>query len=477
LTNNLAQAYRRNILRLQASARGGQVIGLVGLIFSESEAEIEPIIADAPRTGLPCPAGQRLAAQGWGRRRYSPPWALVEQALACARQASVQSTVGVRYLSVRPVARNLDAIGFFYRAGFELLGRVELGICDRRSWRAGSRGRKYFAMTAVQNTASAVQNTAKRAVTKRPFTAGGYLNSRRIIMAQPIYQVDGFTDKPFAGNPAGVCILPKKVSEEWMKAVAREMNLSETAFLLPQEDAGQANVADIASRAADKASQAGKESQPGKEKQWFNLRWFTPVTEVDLCGHATLASAHILWETGRLLPDQQARFHTRSGMLTADRRGDWIEMNFPSKPEQPATIPIDFPSVLGAQPKYVGRNQFDYLVELENEAVLRDLKPDFVRLAKMPVRGVIVTCLPDDPEKFDFISRFFAPAVGVDEDPVTGSAHCCLGWFWGKRLGKTEMTAYQASARGGVVKVRLAGDRVILSGQAVTVLRGEILSN
>jgi PhzF family phenazine biosynthesis protein len=276
-------------------------------------------------------------------------------------------------------------------------------------------------------------------------------------MAQPIYQVDAFTDKPFSGNPAGVCILPKKTSEEWMKAVAREMNLSETAFLLPQED-------------------TSKETQAGKGQLWFNLRWFTPVTEVDLCGHATLASAHILWETGRLLPDQQARFHTRSGMLTADLRGQWIEMNFPSKPEQPATIPIDFPLVLGVQPKYVGRNQFDYLVEVENEAILRDMKPDFIRLAKMPVRGVIVTCLPSDPEKYDFISRFFAPSVGVNEDPVTGSAHACLGWFWGKRLGKTEMTAYQASERGGVVKVRLAGDRVFLSGQAVTVVRGEILS-
>lgn len=274
-------------------------------------------------------------------------------------------------------------------------------------------------------------------------------------MAQAIYQVDAFTDKPFAGNPAGVCILPKKVSEEWMKAVAQEMNLSETAFLLPQED-------------------ASVEPQAGKTQQWFNLRWFTPVTEVDLCGHATLASAHILWETGRLRPDEQARFHTRSGMLTADRREDWIEMNFPSKPEQPATIPADFGSVLGVQFKYVGRNQFDYLVEVEDEATLRNMKPDFQRLARLPVRGVIVTCLPADPNQYDFISRFFAPAVGVNEDPVTGSAHTCLGWFWGKRLGKTEMTAYQASARGGVVKVRLAGERVFLSGQAVTVLRGEI---
>lgn len=288
-------------------------------------------------------------------------------------------------------------------------------------------------------------------------------------MAQPIYQVDAFTTKPFAGNPAGVCILPKKMPEDWMKAVAREMNLSETAFLLPVEDTGK--------EARSDKERMAEDTQVGKGQTVFNLRWFTPVTEVDLCGHATLASAHILWETGRLLPNQQARFHTRSGMLTADKRDDWIEMNFPSKPEQPATIPIDFPAVLGVQPKYVGRNQFDYLVEVDNETVLRGMKPDFFRLAKMPVRGVIATCLPDEPEKFDFVSRFFAPAVGINEDPVTGSAHACLGWFWGKRLGKTEMTAYQASARGGVVKVRLAGDRVILSGQAVTVIRGEIFTN
>jgi PhzF family phenazine biosynthesis protein len=293
-------------------------------------------------------------------------------------------------------------------------------------------------------------------------------------MALPIYKVDAFTAKPFTGNPAGVCILTKKVSEEWMKAVAREMNLSETAFLLPVEDA-------VKDPQAGKDKKTAKESmaedtQVGKGQLVFNLRWFTPMVEVDLCGHATLASAHILWETGRLLPSQQARFHTRSGMLTADLRGDWIEMNFPSKPEQPATIPVDFPAVLGVQPKYVGRNQFDYLVEVENEIVLRNMKPDFVRLAKMPVRGVIATCLPTDTNEYDFISRFFAPAVGVNEDPVTGSAHACLGWFWGKRLGKTEMTAYQASARGGIVKVRLAGDRVFLCGQAVTVVRGEIIS-
>jgi predicted PhzF superfamily epimerase YddE/YHI9 len=276
---------------------------------------------------------------------------------------------------------------------------------------------------------------------------------------QIIYQVDAFTNRPFAGNPAGVCILSEPASEAWMQNVAREMNLSETAFLARQTDVHQEDGL--------------------RHSDVFNLRWFTPAVEVDLCGHATLASAHILWETSRLLPGEQARFHTRSGMLTADlrcasnARGNWIEMNFPSKPEQPATVPANFPSVLGAQPKYVGRNQFDYLVEVESEEILRNLKPDFVRLCKLPVRGVIVTCRSDSDE-YDFVSRFFAPAVGINEDPVTGSAHCCLACYWGKRLNKTEMTAYQASSRGGVVKVRLAGDRVILSGQAVTVIRGEL---
>jgi PhzF family phenazine biosynthesis protein len=259
-----------------------------------------------------------------------------------------------------------------------------------------------------------------------------------------ITQVDAFTARPFAGNPAAVCILPEAPPESWMRDVAREMNLSETAFLVPQDGS-------------------------------YNLRWFTPAVEVDLCGHATLASAHVLWEEGRLAVDAQARFHTRSGLLLAERKRHWIEMDFPAKAEQATEAPEGLAAALGMAPVYVGRNQFDYLVEVESAEALRGLKPDHSALRKLPVRGVIVTARSDAAE-FDFISRFFAPGAGVDEDPVTGSSHVCLAPYWSRRLGKTEMTAYQASPRGGVVRVRVAGDRVFLGGQAVTVLRGELVT-
>jgi PhzF family phenazine biosynthesis protein len=262
-------------------------------------------------------------------------------------------------------------------------------------------------------------------------------------MGLTLYQIDAFTDRPFAGNPAAVCLLDGPRDDRWMQEVAREMNLSETAFLLPQADG-------------------------------FNLRWFTPAVEVALCGHATLASAHALWETKRLQLDQPARFHTKSGLLTAERKGALIELDFPAKPEASAPPPAGLAEALGCQPKYVGRNAFDYLIEIDGETTLRNLAPDFSALAKIPVRGVIVTSRSDSPE-FDFVSRFFAPASGVNEDPVTGSAHCCLGPFWQSRLNKSEFTAYQASARGGVVKVRVEGQRVKLAGQAVTVLRGELV--
>jgi len=262
-------------------------------------------------------------------------------------------------------------------------------------------------------------------------------------MTLTIYQVDAFADKPFAGNPAGVCILPGPRDAEWMQNVAREMNLSETAFLIKQADG-------------------------------FNLRWFTPAVEVDLCGHATLASAHILWETGVLNSDAQARFDTRSGLLTAERRGEWIELNFPSTPEEPAAAPADLVKGLGVTPKYAGKSKFDYLLEVDSEDTVRGLNPDLTLLKKVPTRGIIVTSLAT-PGGYDFVSRFFAPRSGVDEDPVTGSAHCCLGPYWSKRLKKNELVAYQASARGGVVRVRISGERVYLSGQAVTVLRGELI--
>jgi PhzF family phenazine biosynthesis protein len=259
-----------------------------------------------------------------------------------------------------------------------------------------------------------------------------------------IFQVDAFTSEPFLGNPAGVCLLPAAREASWMQAVAREMNLSETAFLV---DNGEG----------------------------FDLRWFTPAIEVDLCGHATLASAHTLWEEGILRHDEAARFATRSGTLTAARCGDAIEMDFPAKREQHAKPPADLLAALGCEPRYLGRNQFDYLVLVDSEDEVRALRPDFRLLGTVPVRGVIVTAASSHSE-FDFVSRFFAPAAGVNEDPVTGSAHCALGPFWAARLGKSTLRAYQASPRGGVLTVRVAGDRVFLGGRAVTVLRGELLA-
>ena len=263
-------------------------------------------------------------------------------------------------------------------------------------------------------------------------------------MTLPIFQVDAFTDRPFAGNPAAVCLLPGARDAVWMQNVAREMNLSETAFLFQEGDG-------------------------------FHLRWFTPTAEIDLCGHATLASAHILWAEGRLKPNEEARFHTRSGLLTAYRRGDWIEMDFPAQPDYPVEAPYELIQGLGVTPLYVGMTRFDYLVEVESENEVRGLNPDFRLLAVLPVRGVMVTSLARSTHGYDFICRFFAPQYGVDEDPVTGSAFCSLGPFWRQRLQKDEFLAYQASARGGVVRVRVGDDeRVYLGGQAVTVLRGEL---
>jgi PhzF family phenazine biosynthesis protein len=261
-------------------------------------------------------------------------------------------------------------------------------------------------------------------------------------MPLQIVQVDAFSSQAFGGNPAAVCILPEPRDEKWMAKIAMEMNLSETAFLLANGDG-------------------------------YQLRWFTPAVEVDLCGHATLASAHVLWEDGRLEPGVAARSHTKSGLLTCERRGAWIEMNFPAKLEQPAEPPPQLAEALGCDLKYTGRNQFDYLVEVADETTLRALEPRHYLLRQLPVRGVIATARGSG--EYDFVSRFFAPGSGIDEDPATGSAHCALAPFWAARLGKTEMTGFQASPRGAVVKVRVAGDRVFLLGQAVTVLRGDLL--
>jgi len=255
--------------------------------------------------------------------------------------------------------------------------------------------------------------------------------------------VDAFTDRPFSGNPAAVCLLDAPPDEAWMQDVAREMSLPETAFVVPRKDG-------------------------------FGLRWFTPAVEVDLCGHATLAAAHVLWQEGRLAGDAVARFHTRSGLLTAARDGDWIVLDFPAEPAAQAPPPPGLLDALGAQARWVGRNRMDYLVEVASEPVVRGLAPDLVRLATVPARGVIVTSVGTGAH--DFVSRFFAPRAGIPEDPVTGSAHCCLGPYWRPRVGRDAMVGYQASARGGEVRVRLTGDRVLLGGRAVTVLRGHLMS-
>ncbi|HVO66453.1 MAG TPA: PhzF family phenazine biosynthesis protein [Syntrophales bacterium] len=261
-------------------------------------------------------------------------------------------------------------------------------------------------------------------------------------MGEIIIQIDAFTDQPFKGNPAAVCVLSRHRNDTWMQNVAREMNLSETAFLEKKVDG-------------------------------FNLRWFTPSIEVELCGHATLASAHALWEIGYLNLKDQARFFTKSGLLTAALKGGWIEMDFPVEPETAISPPADLSKALGVSFKYAGKNRFDYIVEVDSEETLRRISPDFTLLTTIPMRGVIVTS-PSSSREYDFTSRFFAPAVGVNEDPVTGSAHCCLGPYWEAKLSKNEMVGYQASARGGIVRVRMAKDHVFLSGQAVTVLRGEL---
>jgi PhzF family phenazine biosynthesis protein len=258
-----------------------------------------------------------------------------------------------------------------------------------------------------------------------------------------LLQIDAFTDEPFKGNPAAVCLLEQQKSSEWMQHLAQEMNLSETAFLR-QQDGG------------------------------WSLRWFTPAVEVDLCGHATLASAHALWEEGILPPTDTAKFHTRSGVLTAVRAGEWIELDFPAKPQQPVAAPEGLLDALGVKCAiHTGKSAFDYLVEVDSEDAVRELNPNHALLRQLPARGIIVTSKAKGGE-YDFVSRFFAPGSGVDEDPVTGSAHCTLAPFWASRLHKNEFVAYQASARGGVIRVRLDGDRVKLGGRAVTVFRGEL---
>lgn len=260
-------------------------------------------------------------------------------------------------------------------------------------------------------------------------------------MPHKLTQVDAFTNRAFTGNPAGVCILDEPEPDYWMQDVAREMNLAETAFLVPHEEG-------------------------------YDLRWFTPLAEVELCGHATLASAHVLWESGLLPITETARFHTRSGELLARRADEWIELDFPALPPTNAELPDDLSEGLGAEPVAVWRSRYDLLVELADEKTVRTLTPDFSLLRRVDARGVIVTA--EGIGTYDFVSRFFAPRLGIDEDPATGSAHCVLGPFWKERLGRDGLMGYQVSPRGGRIRTRVEGDRVVLGGQAVTVMRIEM---
>lgn len=284
-------------------------------------------------------------------------------------------------------------------------------------------------------------------------------------MPIPLYQVDAFTDKPFGGNPAAVCLLSPRddtaQDESWMQSVAAEMNLSETAFLVKR---------------GNRALAVGRSTEPTTAPDGYDLRWFTPAVEVNLCGHATLASAHALWSEGHLDKAETARFHTKSGLLTCqfDESG-WIQMDFPARLSDAVDPPDGLLAALGIeQPLSVSRNADDYLVEVESPEMVYSLAPDFGALAQVETRGTVVTSRAADGDEFDFVSRMFAPAAGVNEDPVTGSAHCALTPYWANKLGKNRMVGYQASSRGGIVRVTLQGERIQLSGQAVTVLRGEL---
>ena len=269
-------------------------------------------------------------------------------------------------------------------------------------------------------------------------------------MTAPLFVVDAFASKPFTGNPAAVCLLDAPADGAWMQRVAAEMNLAETAFVRSLDD--------------------------GSLGDAWELRWFTPTTEVELCGHATLASAHVLWETGRLGVAAPARFETRfRGTLTASRAPDGrgIELDFPSDPPEPAPLPDGMAAALGVAPVNTARAQMGVLLEVESPDAVRAVEPDFARLAAL--ESVAVTSAAATADGHDFVSRYFAPRYGIDEDPVTGAAHCALAPYWAERLERDQMRGYQASARGGTVAVHLRGDRVVLGGSAITVARGELV--
>ncbi|HSG71913.1 MAG TPA: PhzF family phenazine biosynthesis protein [Planctomycetaceae bacterium] len=263
-------------------------------------------------------------------------------------------------------------------------------------------------------------------------------------MNPPIEIVDAFTSQPFAGNPAAVCFLDRDAADQWRQNVAAEMNLSETAFL--------------------------RQIETG-----FELRWFTPTVEVDLCGHATLASAHAIWRRNLVAAESAIAFHTRSGTLTCTRDGEWIQLDFPSLPPEPCQTPPSLFAALGIDNAVaVVRSKYDFLVEVASAEIVREISPDFQKLREIDARGVIVTASSDNPDEVDFVSRFFAPRCGVNEDPVCGSAHCVLCPYWSSKSGKLTLIGHQISRRGGIIRVTLNGDRVLIGGHATTVLVGAL---
>src|SRR5271167_4854647 len=265
-------------------------------------------------------------------------------------------------------------------------------------------------------------------------------------MRTPIFQIDAFATRLFSGNPAAVMPMKSFPADATMQSIAAENNLAETAFLVREGDD-------------------------------YRLRWFTPVVEVPLCGHATLASAAVVME--RLEPGRvRAIFHTASGPLTVERKNKSYVMNFPARASEPISNPTGLAEALGAAPVEVFVNAFNYMVVLESEQILRNLAPDMAALARMDRPGVIATApsvtAPSNDSNYDFVSRYFAPAKGIPEDPATGAAHCMLTPYWARRLGKTSFRAFQASRRGAEIVCRLAGDRVELEGSCVFYLEGEV---
>lgn len=274
------------------------------------------------------------------------------------------------------------------------------------------------------------------------------------MSASELLIVDAFASTPFTGNPAAVVLLDAPADPAWMQRVAEELKQSETAFCWPHQP----------------------ERAPGEDEgpEW-KLRWFTPTVEVDLCGHGTLATAHALWQTGRLDRTQPAVFRTRSGLLQAWAVGEEIELDLPADPDEPVTLTQEISAAFRLPPRYLGRNQRHFVIELESESAVRSVDPDPALLIEAGGHGYICTARAGADKPYDFVLRYFAPAVGVPEDPVTGSAFCCLGPYWALRLGRPDLVGRQVSRRGGTVRVHTTDARVRLGGRAITVVQGALL--